>query len=56
LPDFRLTVVIDCRDLDRPARFWTAALGSVAEGEAVEGQAAEETIGGMYRSLRPHDG
>jgi hypothetical protein len=47
-----LVVVIDCRDLDRPA----PVLDRRAEGEAVEGQAAEETSGGMYRNLRPHDG
>lgn len=46
-----LVVVIDCRDLDRAARFWAAALGYVAEGKA-----AEEPGGGVYRSLRPHDG
>ena len=44
-------MVIDCRDLDRAARFWAAALGYVAGGKA-----AEETSGGVYRSLRPHDG
>jgi predicted enzyme related to lactoylglutathione lyase len=52
-------VVIDCRDLDRAARFWTAVLGYVAEAaeaEAAEAEAAEETSGGVYRSLRPRDG
>ena len=49
-------MVIDCRDLDRAARFWAAALGYVAEGEAAEGEAAEDAGGGAYRSLRPHDG
>ncbi|MFG2858894.1 VOC family protein [Streptomyces mirabilis] len=51
-----LVVVIGCHDLDRPARFWTAALGSVAEGEPVKGAAAGKTSCGMYRRLRPHDG
>jgi predicted enzyme related to lactoylglutathione lyase len=51
-----LVVVIDCRDLDRAARFWAAALGYVAEGEAAEGEATQEAGGGVYRSLRPHDG
>ncbi|MGW7260596.1 hypothetical protein [Streptomyces sp. NPDC054834] len=48
--------MIDCRDPDRPARFCTAALSSVAEGGAVKGEAARKTSGGMYRRLRPHDG
>ncbi|HEX6450092.1 MAG TPA: VOC family protein [Trebonia sp.] len=51
-----LVVVIDCHDLDRAARFWTAALGYVAEGGAPEDVAAEETSAGVYRSLRPPDG
>ncbi|MFJ1531374.1 VOC family protein [Streptomyces mirabilis] len=48
--------MIGCHDLDRPARFWTAALGSIAEGEPVKGAAAGKTSCGMYRRLRPHDG
>ena len=51
-----LVVVVDCRDLDRAARFWAATLGYVAEGMAAEGEAAEEASGGLYQSLRPHDG
>lgn len=59
-------MVIDCRDLDCAARFWTAALGyvaedevaedEVAEDEVAEDEVAEEASGGTYRSLRPRDG
>ena len=41
-----LVVVIDCADLDRAARFWSAALGYADEGDA----------GGPYRTLVPADG
>ncbi len=41
-----LTVVIDCSDLERAARFWTAVLGYVPDGEAE----------GNYQSLAPSDG
>jgi predicted enzyme related to lactoylglutathione lyase len=41
-----LAVVIDCGDLDRSARFWTAVLGYVREGEG----------GVTYQSLAPADG
>jgi predicted enzyme related to lactoylglutathione lyase len=41
-----LVVVVDCADLDRAARFWTAALGYVTEGPG----------GGRYQSLLPADG
>ena len=41
-----LVVVVDCADLERAARFWTAALGYVAEGSG----------GGRYQSLLPADG
>jgi len=38
-----LVVVVDCADLERAARFWTGALGYIAE----------EPGGGPYRSLVP---
>src|SRR5215472_12360898 len=41
-----LVVVVDCADLERAARFWTAALGYVTEGSP----------GGRYQSLEPADG
>jgi predicted enzyme related to lactoylglutathione lyase len=41
-----LVVVLDCADLERAARFWTAALGYADEGAA----------GGTYRTLVPADG
>jgi predicted enzyme related to lactoylglutathione lyase len=41
-----LAVVVDCADLDRAARFWTAALGYLADGAA----------GSPYRTLLPADG
>jgi predicted enzyme related to lactoylglutathione lyase len=41
-----LTIVIDCSDLERSARFWTAVLGYVSDGEAE----------GNYQSLVPSDG
>ncbi|MBO0803027.1 MAG: VOC family protein [Nocardiopsaceae bacterium] len=46
-----LVVVVDCRDLDRAARFWADVLGYTAEGEA-----AGDTGGEVYRSLYPVDG
>ena len=56
-----LVAVIDCRDLDRASRFWTAALGYVPESEddaatqddATSEDPAESTA---YRSLVPGDG
>lgn len=39
-------VVIDCSSLERSARFWTAALGYMQEGEPA----------GRYHTLRPADG
>lgn len=39
-----LVVVIDCSDLDRSAKFWTAVLGYVSQG------------GTPYRSLVPANG
>jgi predicted enzyme related to lactoylglutathione lyase len=41
-----LVVVVDCADLERAARFWTAVLGYVTEGQAA----------GRYQSLLPADG
>jgi catechol 2,3-dioxygenase-like lactoylglutathione lyase family enzyme len=41
-----LAVVVDCADLDRSARFWTAVLGYADAGG--EGE--------IYRSLLPADG
>ena len=38
--------MVDCADLERAARFWTAALGYVTEGPAA----------GRYQSLLPADG
>jgi predicted enzyme related to lactoylglutathione lyase len=42
-----LVVVIDCHDLDRSARFWTAVLGYVADGNPA---------GRRYLSLLPAGG
>ena len=42
-----LVVVIDCHDLARSARFWTAVLGYVADGDP---------DGRRYLSLLPADG
>lgn len=42
-PGGHLVLVIDCGDLDRSARFWTAALGYVREGPP----------GDRYESLIP---
>ena len=41
-----LVAVIDCADLDRAARFWTAVLGYTAIGDAE----------GIYQALVPADG
>jgi predicted enzyme related to lactoylglutathione lyase len=41
-----LVVVIDCADLERAARFWSAALGYADAGAA----------GATYRSVLPADG
>jgi predicted enzyme related to lactoylglutathione lyase len=41
-----LTIVIDCSDLERAARFWTVALGYVRDGDAE----------GNFQSLIPSDG
>jgi len=41
-----LVVVVDCSDLDRAARFWTAVLGYVDTGGG----------GSPYRALLPGDG
>lgn len=41
-----IAVVIDCADIGRSARFWTGALGYVAQ----------ETAAGNYQTLLPADG
>ena len=45
-PHGELVVVIDCSDLDRSARFWTAVLGYTAG----------RVTGGPYRALTPAGG
>jgi predicted enzyme related to lactoylglutathione lyase len=50
-PNGELVIVIDCSDLDRSARFWSAVLGYTALGYTA-GQAAA----GPYRSLEPVSG
>lgn len=53
-----LTLVLDCSDLDRSTRFWTAVLGYV-EGEDDGGGEGEDGGGGdsnPYRSLVPVTG
>jgi predicted enzyme related to lactoylglutathione lyase len=44
-PDTELVIVLDCRDIDRVAAFWSAALGYVRT----------DTVG-PYCSLHPADG
>jgi predicted enzyme related to lactoylglutathione lyase len=41
-----LVIVLDCADLDRSARFWTAVLGFTSA----------RAISGLYHSLVPEDG
>ena len=45
-PNGELVIVIDCSDLDRSARFWSAVLGYTASQAAI----------GPYRSLEPESG
>ncbi len=45
-PNGELVIVIDCSDLDRSARFWSAVLGYTASQAAT----------GPYRSLEPESG
>jgi len=45
-PQGELLVVIDCADLERAARFWTAVLGYTALGDSE----------GTYQGLVPGDG
>jgi len=45
-----LAAVLDCSDLDRSARFWTAALGYVEEASDADSES------NSYRSLLPRDG
>jgi predicted enzyme related to lactoylglutathione lyase len=50
-PNGELVIVIDCSDLDRSARFWSAVLGYTALGYT-----ASQAATGPYRSLEPESG
>jgi predicted enzyme related to lactoylglutathione lyase len=52
-PNGELVIVVDCSDLDRSARFWSAVLGYTAGPPAAGTDAATSD---RYRGLQPESG